>query len=62
MLKYPLIDDYRQAVIDYDEKEYLHLKICSVDLRNNYAILYDLINKNKVKIEKPRSSHNQSLY
>lgn len=62
MLKYPMIHDYRVSVIEFDEKEYLRLRLCILDLRNNCAGIYDLINKNHEKIEKPRSSHNQLLY
>ena len=62
MIKHPKVADFRQSVLEYDEKEYLHLRLCIVDLRNNYTILFDLINKNKAKIEKPRNSHSQLLY
>ena len=62
MVKYPNIEDYYRSIIELDEKEYLNLRICILDLRNNYAIIYDLINKNRAKIEKPRNSHHHHLY
>eukprot|EP01137_Pigoraptor_chileana_P016776 Opistho-2@73864 len=62
MLKYPTIADYRQSVIELDEKEYTNLRMCIVDLRNNYAILNDMIHKNIDKIRKPRNTNTQTLY
>jgi len=57
ILKYPKVEDYRQSVIELDEKEFVNLKLCCLDLRNNYAILYDMITKNLEKIRTPRSSN-----
>jgi proteasome activator subunit 3 (PA28 gamma) len=63
VLKYPGVADYRQSVVELDEKEYINLKLCCLDLRNNYAILYDMITKNLEKIRTPRSSnHLSSLF
>jgi len=62
VIKYPQIEDYRLGVVELDEKEYINMRMCALELRNTYAILYDLIHKNKDKIEKPRSSHHASLY
>jgi hypothetical protein len=62
IIKYPFIEDYWQSIRELDEKEYTNLKLCSNDLRNSYAILYDMILKNLDKIKKPRSSHAVSLY
>jgi proteasome activator subunit 3 (PA28 gamma) len=62
LIKYPNLGDYHQAVRELDEKEYNNLKLCSNDLRNSYAILYDMIMKNLDKIKKPRSSNTASLY
>jgi len=53
-LKYPKNKDYVIAVRELDEKQLINLKICMVDLRNNYAILYDQLNKNMQKLLKPR--------
>eukprot|EP00126_Sphaerothecum_destruens_P006090 Sdes_comp19208_c0_seq2m10077 len=57
VLKYPHLDDYVRSVEELDEKELLNLKLCLIDLRNNYAILYDMITKNMEKIKKPRSTN-----
>jgi len=62
-LKYPGIQDYRKSVQELDEKEYVNLKLSCLDLRNNYAILYDMITKNMDKIRTPRtSSHLNSMF
>jgi len=54
-LKYPGIEDFRHSVMELDEKMYFDLRIACRDLRNNCAILYDMIRKNWEKITKPRS-------
>jgi proteasome activator subunit 2 (PA28 beta) len=62
-VKYPLLEDYKRSVEELDSKEWMMLRNCCLDLRNNYAILYDLITKNLEKIRKPRGEGNhQSLY
>jgi hypothetical protein len=62
-LKHPAVEDYRQAVTELDEKEYIDLRLAWKDLRNNYAVLYDMILKNFEKIVRPRSSDKTaSLY
>lgn len=62
IIKYPFIEDYWQSIRELDEKEYTNLKLCSNDLRNSYAVLYDMILKNLDKLKKPRNSHAVSLY
>jgi len=57
VLKYPAVEDYRKSVIEIDEKEFINLRMCCMDLRNNYAILHDMILKNLEKIKTPRSSN-----
>jgi len=59
--KYPNILDYRQSVMELDEKEFINLRLCCLDLRNNYAILHDMIIKNLEKIKTPRTSHHNNL-
>jgi len=71
-MKYPTIPDYRLSISELDQKEYLGVRLGIVDLRllflsniyksssirNNYAILFDMIQKNLDKIQKPRGSAN----
>ncbi|XP_018562255.1 proteasome activator complex subunit 3 [Anoplophora glabripennis] len=61
--KYPHIDDYRQAVQELDEKEYLSLWLVMSEIRNRYCALHDIVLKNLDKIKKPRTSNAaESLY
>ncbi|XP_019873379.1 proteasome activator complex subunit 3-like isoform X2 [Aethina tumida] len=61
--KYPHIDDYRRAVQELDEKEYLSLWLVLSEIRNRYCALHDIVIKNLDKIKKPRSSNAaESLY
>ncbi|XP_060803460.1 proteasome activator complex subunit 3 isoform X1 [Amyelois transitella] len=60
--KYPHIDDYRRAVKELDEKEYLSLWLVMCEIRNRYCSLHDIVIKNLEKIKKPRSSNAESLY
>ena len=52
--KHPHIMDYRQAVVERDQQEYLRRKLALNELRSNYACLYDLITKNLDKVTKPK--------
>ncbi|XP_044732505.1 proteasome activator complex subunit 3 isoform X2 [Chrysoperla carnea] len=60
--KYPHISDYRRAVQELDEKEYLSLWLVLSEVRNRYCSLHDIVIKNLEKIKKPRSSNAESLY
>jgi len=60
ILKYPDVEDYRRSVLELDEKEYINLRLCLLDLRNNYASLYDMITKNLEKLKTPRSSNHMN--
>lgn len=61
--KYPHIEDYRRAVHELDEKEYLSLWLVMTEIRNRYCSLHDIVIKNLDKIKKPRSSNaTESLY
>jgi len=60
--KYPHVEDYRRAVEDLDEKEFLNLRLCLMEVRNHYSTLHDLITKNFEKIKKPRNSNAEHLY
>lgn len=55
VIKYPNVMDYQQAISQLDEKEWLHIKITHVDIRNTYSMLYDLLAKNWEKVVKPKN-------
>ncbi|XP_073970520.1 proteasome regulator gamma isoform X1 [Rhodnius prolixus] len=60
--KYPHVEDYRQAVRELDEKEYLSMWLVMCEIRNRYSTLHDIVTKNLEKIKKPRSTNSESLY
>lgn len=60
--KYPHLEDYRRAVQELDEKEYISLWLVMCEIRNRYSSLHDIVIKNLEKIKKPRSSNTESLY
>ncbi|XP_058063977.1 proteasome activator complex subunit 3 [Anopheles bellator] len=60
--KYPHIEDYRRAVAELDEKEFLSLWLVLSEVRNRYCSLHDIVIKNMEKLKKPRSSNADSLY
>ncbi|CAG9480352.1 subunit of proteaseome activator complex, putative [Plasmodium vivax] len=55
VIKYPNVYDYQEAVRELDEKEWVHIKITIIDMRNNYIMLYDLLCKNWEKVVKPKN-------
>ncbi|UKK01563.2 subunit of proteaseome activator complex [Theileria orientalis] len=55
VIKYPSVSDYVEAIRELDEKEWIHIKITKVDMRNNYSMIYDLLCKNWEKVVKPKS-------
>ncbi len=59
-LKYPFVEDYLQSIHELDEKEFFNLRLCVLDLRNNYAILQDMIVKNIEKLKKPRGGNHMA--
>lgn len=61
-MKYPLIEDYRRAVEELDERQYLSMSLTMLEIRNRYSTLHDIVMKNFEKIKKPRSSNTDSLY
>jgi len=62
VLKYPEIEDYKQSIRELDEKEWINMRLCVSDLRNNYAILYDIVIKNLENLKMPRNTnHMDSL-
>lgn len=60
--KYPHIEDYRRAVQELDEKEFLSLWLVMCEVRNRYSSLHDIVIKNLEKLKKPRSHNVDSLY
>ncbi|TKR75958.1 hypothetical protein L596_017176 [Steinernema carpocapsae] len=60
--KYPHVDDYRRAIMDLDEKQFINIRLVLTEMRNHFATLHDMITKNMEKIKKPRSSNHDHMY
>jgi len=54
--RYPHVDDYRRAIVDLEEKQFINLRLTATEVRNHYATLHDLVIKNLDKIKTPRTS------
>ncbi|CAH1377246.1 unnamed protein product [Tenebrio molitor] len=63
MIKYPDVEDFKRAVQELDEKEYLSFCLVMSEIRNQYCALHDVLLKNIDKLKKPRSNQPpESLY
>jgi len=60
--KYPHVEDFRQTIIELDEKQALSIRLIAVELKNHYAVLHDIITKNWDKIKKPRNANHDTMY
>ncbi|XP_029935865.1 proteasome activator complex subunit 1 [Myripristis murdjan] len=60
--KQPHVGDYRQLVHELDQYQYCELRLVVLDIRNTYAVLFDIINKNYDKIKKPRGDCKALIY
>jgi proteasome activator subunit 2 (PA28 beta) len=56
-IKHPHIDDFRRAIIERDQMEWMSRRSAIIDLRNNYATLFDMITKNLDKVTKPKGEN-----
>uniref|UniRef100_A0A8C0VV21 Proteasome activator complex subunit 1 n=1 Tax=Castor canadensis TaxID=51338 RepID=A0A8C0VV21_CASCN len=60
--KQPHVGDFRQLVHELDEAEYRDIRLMVMEIRNAYAILYDIILKNFEKLKKPRGETKGMIY
>lgn len=60
--KQPHVGDYRQLVHELDEAQYAEVRVMAMEIRNTYAILYDIVMKNSEKIIKPRGEDKALIY
>ncbi|KAJ1137111.1 hypothetical protein NDU88_003524 [Pleurodeles waltl] len=60
--KQPHVGDYRQLVHELDEAQYAELRVMVMEIRNTYAVLYDIVVKNSEKIIKPRGRDKALIY
>jgi len=62
LAKYPHVDDYKQSICELDEKMFMTARLVSLELRNHYTIVHDMLTKNLEKIKKPRTNNISSMY
>ncbi|KAK0246364.1 proteasome activator pa28 REG alpha/beta subunit [Armillaria nabsnona] len=62
LIKYPNLEDYMLALKEHDEKQIYFSRQHIIDIRNMYASLMDLIQKNITKIRVPKANNNRALY
>ncbi|OCT97988.1 hypothetical protein XELAEV_18010216mg [Xenopus laevis] len=60
--KSPHVGDYRALVHQLDGSQYSELRLTALEIRNTYAILYDIISKNYNKIKRPRGDGKRLIY
>ncbi|KAM8881426.1 proteasome activator complex subunit 1 [Synchiropus picturatus] len=60
--KQPHVGDYRQLVHELDQFQYCQLRLVVLEIRNTYAAVLDIINKNYDKITKPRGEGKAMIY
>ncbi|OAF70007.1 hypothetical protein A3Q56_02250 [Intoshia linei] len=53
--------DYRETLKQLDSRNFVNFKMTLIEIRNQYALLNDIIKKNKDKIKKPRTSHADTI-
>ncbi|KIY67499.1 proteasome activator pa28, REG alpha/beta subunit [Cylindrobasidium torrendii FP15055 ss-10] len=62
LIKYPNVEDYTMALREHDEKQLYFARQHLIDLRNLYASLMDLLQKNITKLRAPKSNNNRGMY
>ncbi|ERE44819.1 proteasome activator complex subunit 3-like protein [Cricetulus griseus] len=60
--KQPQVGDYLQLVLKLDEAEYQDILLMVMEIRNAYAVLYDIILKNFETLKKPRGETRGMIY
>lgn len=55
MCKWPAIGEYRRAIAEADEGAYLRFRLNLREVRNYYARMFDIYQKNSTKLRNPRS-------
>ncbi|KAF8338020.1 proteasome activator pa28 REG alpha/beta subunit [Cantharellus anzutake] len=62
LIKYPNVEDYVLALRDHDEKQLFMTRQHLHDVRNVYAILFDILQKNIQKIRSPKGNNSLGMY
>ncbi|KAJ3451259.1 proteasome regulator pa28 [Anaeramoeba flamelloides] len=56
------IEDYCRSLFSLDQSQKISLRTMFSDIRDNYGVLYDVIQKNIEKIIQPRFEHRSSMF
>ncbi|MES1920048.1 hypothetical protein MHBO_001774, partial [Bonamia ostreae] len=56
ILKYPKFEDFKNALVEHDDRAFIMFRMDFLDMRNYYITLLDVIKKNYEKIKKPRGN------
>lgn len=62
MVRFPGVEDYKEALREHDRKSLYRLKMHWTDVRNMYAVVWDILQKNIGKISKPKSGNQMGSY
>lgn len=62
LVRYPGVRDYEEAIREHDRKAVYRLKMHLTDMRNMYAVVFDILKKNIAKISKPKSGNQMGSY
>ncbi|KAF9040386.1 proteasome activator pa28 REG alpha beta subunit [Hymenopellis radicata] len=62
LLKYPNVEDYIIALKEHDGKQVFYARQHIIDVRNLYASLMDLLQKNISKIRSPKANNSGGMY
>ncbi|KAJ6236557.1 hypothetical protein M0813_27946 [Anaeramoeba flamelloides] len=62
IIKHSSIEDYSRSVFELDESQKISLRTMFSDIRDNYGVMYDVIQKNIEKILKPRNENTISMF
>lgn len=52
-LKHPDVEDYKRSIEEVDHMQAVNMRMCMLDLRNNYTILFDVLKKNDDRLDAP---------
>lgn len=62
LVRFPGVKDYEEALREHDQKTLYRLKMHWTDVRNMYAVVWDILQKNIGKISKPKSGNQMGSY
>ncbi|KAK7059187.1 hypothetical protein VNI00_001814 [Paramarasmius palmivorus] len=62
LLKYPNVEDYTLALQEHDAKQTYYARQRLHDIRNLYAALTDVLQKNIAKIRAPKANNRSGMY